>query len=371
MQRAQSGRIVSEPGRTVGVEEEFLLVDPADGAPRAKAAALLRTAEDPDTVEGELQLQQVETGTQPCRTLGELHREVRSTRRQASEAARAIGVEIAAVGTSPLPVRAELTPSPRYQEMARRFGLTAQEELTCGCHVHVGVDSDEEGVAVLDRIRPWLPALLAMTANSPFWQGEDSGYASYRSQVWSRWPSTGVNELFGTADVYHDTVRSMIDSGTVVDSGMIYFDGRLSEHYPTVEIRVADVCLRAGDAVLLAALVRGLVETAAREWRAGVEPAPVRVELLRLAGWRAGRSGLEGELLDPVTLRPAPAEAVMEQLLEHVRPALEDTGDQQDVREMASELLTRGTGAREQRSSHKRAGGLESVVTDAVRATLD
>jgi len=362
---------VSRRGRTFGVEEEFLLVDPSDGVPRAKAAALLRKADDPAAVEGELQLQQVETGTEPCRSLDELRSQVRSTRARASDAARAIGVEIAAIGTSPLPVHAEITPSPRYQEMARRFGLTAQEELTCGCHVHVGVDSDAEGVAVLDRIRPWLPVLLAMTTNSPFWQGEDSGYASYRSQVWSRWPSTGVNELFGTVEAYRDTVRSMIESGTVVDSGMIYFDARLSEHYPTVEIRVADVCLRADDAVLHAALVRALVETAAREWAAGVDAAPVRVEMLRLAGWRAGRSGLETELMDPVTLRPAPVAAVIEQLLNHVRPALQDVGDLDDVRAMTEDLVRRGSGACEQRASRERAGGLESVVTDVVGYTLE
>ena len=366
-----AGVQVEGRGRTVGVEEEFLLVDRADGRPRAKAAALLKKADDPDAVEGELHLQQVETGTEPCRTLDELHRQIRATRERASEAARATGVEIAAIGTSPLPVRAELTPSPRYREMARRFGLTVQEELTCGCHVHVGVDSDDEGVAVLDRIRPWLPTLLAMTANSPFWQGEDSGYASYRSQVWSRWPSTGVNELFGSARAYHDTVRAMIDSETVVDSGMIYFDARLSEQYPTVEIRVADVCLRAEDAALLAALVRGLVDVTAREWADGVEAAPVRAELLRLAGWRAGRSGLATELLDPVTMRPAPAEAVIERLLAHVHPALEDTGDHNEVRRMTDELLERGSGAREQRASHKRGGRLESVVADAVRYTLE
>jgi carboxylate-amine ligase len=255
--------------------------------------------------------------------------------------------------------------------MARRFGLTAQEELTCGCHVHVGVESDEEGVAVLDRIRPWLPALLAMTANSPFWQGEDSGYASYRSQVWARWPSAGANELFGSARAYHDTVRAMISSGTVVDSGMIYFNARLSERYPTVEVRVADVCLRVSDAVLLAALTRSLVETAAGEWAAGVEPSAVRVEMLRLAGWRAGRSGLETELLDPVTMRPAPAGDVIGRLLDHVRPALEDLGDHDEVREMCDELLARGPGAREQRSSHKRGGSLEAVVEDAVRHTLE
>jgi carboxylate-amine ligase len=358
-------------GRTVGVEEEFLLVDPSDGSPRAKAAALLRKADDPDGVEGELQLQQIETGTEPCRTLDDLHRQLRLTRSRASEAARDAGVEIAALATSPLPVRAAVTPSPRYQEMARRFGLTAQEELTCGCHVHVGVDSDEQGVAVLDRIRPWLPVLLAMTANSPFWQGEDSGYASYRSQVWSRWPSSGVNELFGSAGAYHETVRRMVDSGTVVDSGMIYFDARLSEQYPTVEIRVADVCLRADDAVLLAALARGLVETAAREWAAGVEPAPVRVEMLRLAGWRAGRSGLETELLDPLTQRPVPAQAVVEQLLEHLRPALRENGDLDAVQAMTAELSRRGSGARTQRSSYERAGDLKTVVADVVRYTLE
>jgi carboxylate-amine ligase len=147
----------------VGIEEEFLLVDPSDGKPRATATAVLGAAEMPqsDDVEAELQLQQIETGTQPCRSLDQLEKRIRS----ASAAARSIGVEITALGTSPLPVDAELTPSPRYERLARRFGLTAQEQLTCGCHVHVGVGSDEEGVAVLDRIRPWLAPLLALSAN--------------------------------------------------------------------------------------------------------------------------------------------------------------------------------------------------------------
>jgi carboxylate-amine ligase len=140
----------------VGIEEEFLLVDPSDGKPRATATAVLSAAEMPQSndVEAELQLQQIETGTQPCRSLDQLEKRIRSARRSASAAARSIGVEITALGTSPLPVDAELTLSPRYERLARRFGLTAQEQLTCGCHVHVGVGSDEEGVAVLDRIRP-------------------------------------------------------------------------------------------------------------------------------------------------------------------------------------------------------------------------
>jgi carboxylate-amine ligase len=129
--------------------------------------------------------------------------------------------------------------------------------------------------------------------------------------VWSRWPSAGINDLFGSARAYHDTVREMVASETVLDTAMVYFDARLSQRYPTIEVRVADVCLHSEDAVLIAALVRALVDTAAKDWAAGREPDPVRTEVLNLAAWRAGRSGLAGELIDPTTRRPLPALAVL------------------------------------------------------------
>ena len=138
-----------------------------------------------------LHREQVETGTRPCRELSELDAELRRTRTRARAAAHAAGAELAALATSPLPVRPTVSPGSRYRRMVERFGLTASEQLTCGCHVHVAITSAEEGVAALDRIRPWLAPLLALSANSPFWAGADSGYASYRSQVWGRWPSTG------------------------------------------------------------------------------------------------------------------------------------------------------------------------------------
>jgi carboxylate-amine ligase len=358
--------------RTVGIEEEFLLVDPSGGKPRATATAVLGATENSRTdVEAELQLQQIETGTRPCRSLDDLEKQVRAARREAAGAARSSGVEIAAIATSPLPVEAELTPTPRYEHMARRFGMTAQEQLTCGCHVHVGVESDEEGVAVLDRIRPWLAPLLALSANSPFWQGEDSGYSSYRSQVWARWPSAGVTDLFGSAAAYHDTVREMVASQTVLDHAMVYFDARLSQRYPTVEIRVADVCLRPEDAVLIAALVRALVDTAAADWTAGREPNPVRTEVLKLATWRAGRSGLDETLIDPTTLRPAPARAVLEKLRAHVRDALEANGDHTEVVQLHDALLQRGNGAQLQRAVYRRTGRLGEVVRATVRHTFD
>ena len=358
--------------RTVGVEEEFLLVDPLEGQPRAIAAALL--AEDENSpggeVESELQQQQIETATQPCRTLDELGRRIRRARAHAAEMAEARGVEIAAIGTSPVEFETEVTPSPRYRHIAERFGMTVHDQLTCGCHVHVAVNCEDEAVAVLDRIRGWLAPLLALSADSPYWRGQDSEYASYRSQVWSRWPCAGVTELFGCAQAYHDTVDAMLSSATVLDSGMVYFDARVSQQYPTVEIRVADVCLHPDDAVLLGALTRALVDTAARDWAAGRPPPPIRTEVLRLAAWRAGRSGLEAELVDPHTLRPADAETVVRALVAHVRESLEESGDYPQTHDLLEQLLHRGNGARWQRDVYARTGRLPEVLIHAARRTL-
>jgi carboxylate-amine ligase len=226
--------------RSFGVEEELLLVDADSGAPIAHAEAV--TAGDDDTTpETELKREQIETGTTPCTTLGELAGQIRSRRRAAAEAAERNGSRAVALATSPVAVTPSATPGDRYLRMTEQYALTAQEQLTCGCHVHVSTSSEEEGVGILDRIRPWLPPLLAMTANSPFWQENDSGYASYRHQVWGRWPSAGPTDLFGTPKTYHETVRTMIESGALLDEGMVYFDARISRSYPTVEIRVADV----------------------------------------------------------------------------------------------------------------------------------
>jgi carboxylate-amine ligase len=361
--------------RSVGVEEELLLVEPGTGRPRAVAAAVRQAGGEGGArggpaaeLEGELQLQQVETNTQPCVSLDELGAELRRARAAAAEAAGRVGVQVAALGTSPVEVEPETAGQPRYQRMAEAFGLTAQEQLTCGCHVHVQVDSDEEGVAVLDRIQPWLAALLALSGNSPFWQGLDSSYASFRYQAWGRWPCSGPTEWFGSAQAYQATVQQMVATGTLLDSGMVYFDARLSQHYPTLEVRIADVCLRHEDAVLIAALVRGLVETEARRWQQDAPPLRMRSELLRLAAWRASRSGLDGELIDPRTSRPGGAAAVTALLLAHVRDALADAGDLDTVTGLLTEVQRRGTGAAFQREAFRRTGRLRDVVASAAGA---
>jgi carboxylate-amine ligase len=372
--------------RSVGVEEELLLVEPDTGRPRALAGTILHTARQeesgpggapgaaaPDAVQAldsEMQLQQLETNTQPCHTLDELGREIRRCRALAAAAAGRAGVQVAALGTSPVVVEPELTDSSRYRKMADAFGLTAHEQLTCGCHVHVQISSPEEGIAVLDRIGPWLAILLALSANSPFWQGHDSAYASFRYQAWGRWPCSGPTAMFGSAQAYHDTVRQMVRTGTVLDTGMIYFDARLSEQYPTLEIRISDVCLRAGDTVLIAALARALAETAARAWRQDQPARQLRPELLRLAAWRASRSGLDDVLLNPATGLPEQPATVVGLLLDHVRDALADAGDTDTVTDLLSAVLRRGNGAAFQRDAYRRSGSLPEMVSSAAAATV-
>ncbi|WP_199424158.1 carboxylate-amine ligase [Actinotalea solisilvae] len=394
--------------RTVGVEEEYLLVRPdgevvgVAGAVLAEAAAA--TDEDdrslaghaserpagrhggprvteahgpgdpaPDEpggdLEAELKEQMIETGTRPCTDLAALRDEIGEGRERAAAAARRVGADVAALGTAPPPVVPTLSPGARYREINREFALTSREQLTCGCHVHVSIADADEGVAVLDRIGPWLPVLLAVSANSPFWNGQDSGYASFRSQVWNRWPTAGPVPRFGSAEQYRRVVDDLVATGAILDTGMIYFDARLSARYPTVEVRIADVCLQADDAALLAALVRGLVETAARSAAAG-EPAPdVRVEQLRAATWRASRSGLGGDLVSPVTFRPVPAQEAVDQLVTHVRPALEDLGDLEAVTELLQGPWRRGTGATRQRAWFAEGGDVGDVVRRATALT--
>ncbi|MDG4865666.1 glutamate--cysteine ligase [Streptomyces sp. T-3] len=357
--------------RSVGVEEELLLVDGESGEPRALSSAVLAVAardkDDDGAFEAELQGQQLEFATSPREAMTDLAQEIVQWRAAAARHAETLGGAVAALATSPLPVSPTIGTGPRYQWLEEQFGLTTQEQLTCGCHVHVFVESDEEGVAVLNRIRPWLSVLLALSANSPFWQGKDSRYNSYRSRVWGRWPSAGPVELFDDAAAYHEQARAMVATGALRDDGMIYFDARLSAAHPTVEVRVADVCLEPSMTVLLAMLVRGLVETAARQWRAGEPPAPHPVALLRLAAWRAGRSALDDQLVCPLSMRPVPAASAVESLLAHVRPALEDAGDFDGARSRLSRLLRDGNGARIQREVFERTGSLRDVVNECVR----
>ncbi|HLN75389.1 MAG TPA: glutamate--cysteine ligase [Nocardioidaceae bacterium] len=362
--------------RKIGVEEELMLVDPDTGRVTAVSAAALRAREDATErgeagedapVDQELFLQQIETATTPCLRAEELAAELVRGRRAVGESARAAGAAAVAVPTPVLPSdEPTITPKQRYRRIRDEYGEMTRQALVCGMHMHVDVSGEEEAVRVMDGIRPWLPVLLAMSGNSPYWEGRDTCFASWRSQVWGRWPSSGPAEPFGSADAYRSTVGKMIEWGAAMDDGMLYLDARPSSSYPTVEIRVADVCTEVEDAVLIAILARALVETAASG------PAPAehwRSDLLRAATWRAARYGLSSTLVDPRTMELAPAREVFESLRAHTREALRESDDWDRTGESFERLLAQGTGAARQRAAHEVSGSVAGVVQDLVRRT--
>lgn len=366
--------------RTVGVEEEFLLVDAHHGRTRPVATRVLRIAAaradagGADAGKGSLVLelheQQLEAFTAPHVSMPVLEADLRAQRSDAAAAAAEAGTLLVASATCPVAVEPRRVRTPRYDALAERFRVITDDALTCGCHVHVAVTSSEEAVAVLDRIRVWLPALLALSANSPFWQGLDTGYASFRSQVLCRWPMSGPTDVFGDEASHDALVEGMLASEVILDEGMLYYDARRSHRWPTVEIRVPDVCADVRDAVLMAALCRALVETSAKEWASGLAPPPVPTPLLRLATWQAARWGISERLLDPLTSRPRPASDVIGALLDHVDDDLRRTGDRALVIDAVERILGRGNGATRQREVHDKTGHLGEVIAALATATM-
>ncbi len=331
-----------------GIEEEFFVVDPDSRAVVPSAAAVIDRATSAlgDRVGGEITKLHVETRTEPCLTLEDLYSQLVSTRQALCEAARAEGVRIAASGTPVLGrfIPPPITEGPRQDRGMATFRGLHDELAICATHVHVEIPQRERALMVSNHLRPFLPTLLAMMANSPFWAERDTGYASWRTMTWPRWPVAGPPPYFESAEHYDRLVTTLLDAGALVDSGTIFWDVRPSSRLPTLEVRVADTATTAEEAALLGALVRALVATVLPLVDAG-DPGPVpQPELLRLAYWRAARDGLSGDGLDVHTGRLVPASELVRRLVDLVRPELDD-----QATVWLKRLLEGGDGATRQR----------------------
>jgi carboxylate-amine ligase len=357
---------------TLGVEEEFVLLDPSTGATVLAGPDLVRMLGGEPGVQQELMQFQVETGTRVCSGLDDLGREVVRLRRLAAAAAAHLGCRLVASGVAPYrtPGLAALTCQPRYQELARRYGPVVAEAGICACHVHVGVPSRDLGVQVLARLRPWLAPLLAVTANSPIADGHDTGWASWRYTIQTRWPTAVPPAVWPDAAAYDTAVRRLIGSRAALDERSVYFLARLSPRYPTVEVRVADVCLDADTTVLAAGLIRALVATALAEARRGTPVATAPTGQVAAALAAAARQGLAGTGVDPFTGQAVDAPTLRSRLLDHVHPALSDHGDTDTVTRLLHRLDQRGTGADRQRALFTSAASTRAFIKALARATL-
>lgn len=357
---------------TLGVEEEYLLVDAVE--PRGVEAVEEVFAEVPedlrDVVQHELQRTQIEVASPPQLELPEMAAALRRLRRELSDAAGRVGARLVAAGVSPAAgPNARLVDDPRYHRMRERFGDLSPGQGMCGTHVHVSIPDPETGVQILNHLRPWLPIFQAAAANSPLHGGHETGYASWRSVMWERWPTVGPAPYLESFEQYETLISDLQASGAMLDEGMLYWYARLSARYPTIEIRMGDVTPTVDDVLLLAALARALVSALLGEVRAGVQAPDVPHPLLMAAHWRAAHDGLEGVNIDMATREPRPAWRLLRQLFDYVRPELLRHGDLDVATVLLERLRARGTGAARQRAILAQRGSVADVVDWLARAT--
>ncbi|GIF09051.1 putative glutamate--cysteine ligase 2-3 [Actinoplanes siamensis] len=357
---------------TLGVEEEFLLLDPVTGCNVPVAAQVLDALPPWARGQGRLELRRsmLELVTGICTGLDDLRRELTGLRRAATETATRFGARLVAIGATPVGEQSPtVADKPRYRAIARQYGPIAEDEACCGCHVHVGVADHGLAVQVCNQVRVWLPVLQALAANSPFYAGADTGYASWRCAQLQRWPSVGPTPYFDTPDEYDRTVDTLIATGVILDRAMVYWYARPSARYPTVEIRVADVCLTVADTVLVAALARALVAAAVERVVVGDAAPRVRDCLLTAAHWHAAHEGLRGTLIDPRSGAACPAWDLVEELFGLVAPALERHRDRLRTQAGLIRLRHQGTGADRQRRMLGQAAGLPEFLGELAAQT--
>ena len=352
---------------TIGVEEEYQLVDPVSGALRSRASDLRREDWTGELV-AELQETTIEIGTPVCSDMADAAEHLSRLRLQAGTVAASRGLSIVAAGVHPFSSWEghERPPLERYRAIEARYGRIARDEHIFGMHVHVGVPENIDRLRIMNTVRHYLPHMLALSASSSFFEGADTGFASYRTILWRRWPNSGIPPRFTSDAEFRQYVDIMLDAGVMADPWNLYWSMRPHPKYPTVEFRVMDVCPSLRDAAAVTAFARALVHAAAT----GVitDDAPTHVsasleqELLRVNEWRVARDGLDGRLIDTVTGSGHVAvRDAIRMTLDRISRSAEQLGDIATLAHV-ERILERGNAAERMRVIHREGASLRGLV---------
>lgn len=351
---------------TIGAEEEFVLLDPVSLTPvdrAAEARAALTDAAREGEIMAEFFPSQLEFASPVCTTAAQLGTSMAAFRRDLAEWAHKHRVIAAGVGV-PFHVTGhpQVTDLSRYRDIASDFGRIVADHQINGLHVHVGMRDRDSAILGLNRLRPWLPTLLALSANSPFWDGDDTGFDSWRAIHSRRWTTHGIPPAFRDAKDYAQRTSALHGIGGTSDTGTLNWVVRPSEKYPTLEVRAFDAQLDCRTSTALAVLVRGIVH-------ADRDERPHEAELLDAAYWHAARYGLERNLFDPRAGLMRPAADVVHALLDVAAPGLERHGDAEHVGAVVREILQHGNGATRQRRAYREGGqlALGTLLDEAAR----
>jgi carboxylate-amine ligase len=357
---------------TLGVEEEFQIVDPHTGELRSHVTELLASSVPTlgDQIKRELHQSIVEVGTKICGDVAELRDEIFRTRRELSNAAERVGLAVAAAGTHPFSRWEDqiLSPGIRYDSIVEELQQLARSLLIFGLHIHVGVPERSMMIDLMNEVRYFLPHLLALSTSSPFWMGRNTGLKSYRTTVFRRFPRTGVPDRFESWSEYENYIQLLVDLHSIDDAKKIWWDVRPHPTFGTLEFRVCDVPTRPEVAVMLGALVQAIV---VKLYRLRVKNQGFRLyrrALIEENKWRAARYGLDGKLIDFGRRAEVPMRDLAIELLGFIDDVVDDLGSRREI-EYIHTVLREGTSADRQLAVYRQTNDLNAVVQHLIQET--
>ena len=359
---------------TIGVEEEFQIVDPASGELRSHVTNLVEASSERlgEQVKPELHQSIVEIGTKICGDVEELSLELRRIRGELVRAAERVGLHVAAAGTHPFSnwIDQVITPGERYKNIVEELQQLARSLLIFGMHVHVAVPDRTTMIDLMNMVRYFLPHLLALSTSSPFWRGRNTGLKSYRTTVFRRFPRTGIPDYFSSWSEYEDYVNLLVHLHCIDNGKKIWWDVRPHPTFGTLEFRIFDVATRVDEAIAIAALTQAVVVKLHRLYTRNMSFRIYPRALIEENKWRAARWGVEGKLIDFGKRSEVPMRILGEELLAFVDDVVDDLGSREAIAPVHS-ILREGTSAERQLAVYRETGDLKAVVRQIVSETRD
>jgi carboxylate-amine ligase len=357
---------------TIGVEEEFQIIDPATWELRSHVSELIAagTPSLGDQIKQEMHQSIVEVGTRVCADVAELRREMVHVRSELADSAERVGLAVAAAGTHPFAqwVDQVITPGERYEAIVHELQQLARSLLIFGMHVHVAMPDKHTTIDIMNAARYFLPHLLALSTSSPFWAGRDTGLKSYRTAVFRRFPRTGVPDHFGSWGEYDNYVNLLVDLHCIDNGKKIWWDLRPHPTFGTLEFRVCDVPTRVEETIAIAAVIQAIVVKLHRLYTKNMGFRLYRRTLIEENKWRAARWGLDGKLIDFGKREEVPMRDLAEELLGFVDDVVDELNSRREV-EYIRTILRDGTSADRQLRVYKETGDLKKVVQHVVYET--
>jgi glutamate---cysteine ligase / carboxylate-amine ligase len=357
---------------TIGVEEEFQIIDPGTWGLRSHVSELIESGAPSlgDQIKRELHQSIVEVGTRICGDVRELYDEVTRVRRELVSSAERIGLRIAAAGTHPFAIWQDqlISPGERYSALIEEMQLLARSLLIFGLHVHVAMPDRRATIDLMNAARYFLPHLLALSSSSPFWHAQETGFKSYRTAVFRRFPRTGVPDHFGSWGEYEDYVRLLVDLHCIDDAKKIWWDLRPHPYFGTLEFRVCDVPTKVGDTIALAALIQAIIVKLYKLYQKNQGFRLYRRALIQENKFRAARWGLDGMLIDFGKRAEVPMRDLALELVEFVDDVVDDLDSRWAV-DRIGQILDEGTSADRQLRVYRSSGDFSAVVQHVVNET--